>query len=325
MRKFYQAAMTVLLLILLGQPAAGQNQKPVVVTTFSILEDMTKNVGQDLIDLSVIVGPNTDMHDFTILPQHIQQLAKADVLIANGLEFEPWLDALVKAADFKGTVVIASTRVRRLTTMAEKTDPTTVTAAVAANAADAEGEENHDHQHGRFDPHAWHNLDNARIYVANIAKALVAVDPANAKTYNANAIAYRNQLRQAQSDAVQLVRNIPDKNRWLVTNHDGLQYFARARGFRYVNIIGSGGAETASAQKMAEVIELIKQKNIRGIFSENVRDNRALEQIARETGVPIAGQLFTDALGTEKGVNDSLLAIYQHNVKTIAATLGAGS
>jgi zinc/manganese transport system substrate-binding protein len=318
-------SLAITLGMLWPQMAVAQGKKLKVVTSFSILEDMTRNIGQDLIELHNIVGPNTDMHAFELRPQDIETLASADVFIVNGLGFEPWAGRLIKSANFKGTVVTASRLSRKLQPIEPEDNKAKTMDEYVNQGKNLPNETDSDeHDHGNVDPHAWHNLNNAKLYVANISDALAKADPKHAEFYATNERSYRKELTDLQSWASREVQKFSESKRWIVTNHDGLQYLARAYRIRYVNVIGSGHGDAPSAQKLAEVIQLIKAKNIRAIFYENVTDNRSLDQIAQETGTKVQGVLYTDALSKNGEKANTFVNLYKHNIDAILASWKPG-
>ena len=168
-------ALLVLFSLLLPLSMAHAADKLQVVTSFSILDDITHQIGGEHIQISNMVGPDADAHTYEPTPDDAKALLKAKVIIKNGLGFEPWLDRLVTSTETKATVVTASK-------------------GVISHTMDEDGET-------IPDPHAWHNLANAEIYVSNITKALVAADPANKTAYLRNSQAYLKQIHSLLDEA----------------------------------------------------------------------------------------------------------------------------
>lgn len=305
------------LLLLLWPQAGFAAEKIKVIASFSILADITQNIGGDLIEVHSIVPPNTDMHSYELRPDDLRRLAEADVLVVNGLGFEPWMENIVQTSGFKGAIIIASRRVKPIGNRP-------LFAKTAAAEVDASAEDD-GHNHGRFDPHAWHDLDNARIYVTNITNGLSKIDPANTKIYNRNGIAYRKQITDLLGWSKERMRNIPANQKWFITTHQSLRYLSRAYRLSYISLNGAGGNDAVSAKYLAEIVQSVRDNKIKAAFAENTMDERQWEVITRETGLVPKTKLFTDALGTDKGVNDSFLAIYRYNIETIAAAMEAGS
>ncbi len=168
-------------------PARAQ-QRLDVVATFSILGDFVKNVGGDRVAVDVSVGPNGNAHVYAPSPGDAKKVADAKVVFVNGLGFEGWLERLVKASGTKAPIVVASTGIK---------------------PRERAGDDGHDHDHGRADPHAWQSVANAKIYVANICDALIAADPAGKDAYLANAAAYLAKLDALERDVRDVVAKIP--------------------------------------------------------------------------------------------------------------------
>ncbi len=185
------------------------------------------------------------------------------------------------------------------------------------------GEEEHGHSHGEYDPHIWHDPNNAMAMVESIRDALVAADPTNAATYAANATAYLAQLKELDAFVTEQVATLPAERRKLVTTHDTLGYFAARYGFEIVGTaLGiTTEASDPSAGEIAELVEAIKATGVPAIFAENVSNPALMETIAREAGVQLAPTLFTDALGKPGSEGATYLDMVRYNVTTIVTAL----
>lgn len=185
-----------------------------------------------------------------------------------------------------------------------------------------EGEE-HTHDHGEFDPHIWHNPNNAIVMVENIRSALVEANPANADTYNANAAAYTDQLTELDAYIREQVASIPEANRILVTAHDTFGYFADEYGFSVIAVLESLSTEAADpgAGELAALIVEVEESGVPAIFSENVSNPALVAQVAAEAGVTVAPLLYTDALGQPGTPGATYLEMVRYNVDVITAAL----
>jgi ABC-type Zn uptake system ZnuABC Zn-binding protein ZnuA len=181
----------------------------------------------------------------------------------------------------------------------------------------------HDHEHGEYDPHVWHDPNNAIVMVENIRAALVAADPANAATYNANAETYTAQLTELDAFIREQVATIPEANRILVTSHDTFGYFGAEYGFEIASAIASFSTETAepNAGEIAELVEAIRAEGVPAVFAENITNPDLLQQIADEAGVTFAPTLYTDALGQPGTPGATYLDMVRYNVTMITAAL----
>lgn len=291
--------------IAFASPAAAKKLE--VVASFSILGDMVARVGGEDVTVTVLIGPNGDAHTFEPTPAHARSLASADIVFANGLGFEPWLDRLAKSANAKAKLV-------------------NVTKGVAARAFAGGNDHGHNHSHNHAqDPHAWQDARNALTYVTNIAQALAAKDPANAARYNARAQAYRKDLQALDTDIRASFTAIPKAERRVITSHDAFGYFGAAYGVTFLAPLGTSTEAHASAKGVARLITQIRREKIKAVFVENISDPRLIEQIARETGVKIGGKLYSDALSAKDGPAPDYLAMMRHNTRLLTAAMASGS
>jgi zinc/manganese transport system substrate-binding protein len=285
--------------LIVATPAAAQ-EKLNVIATFSILADLVKNVGGDRVEVSSLVGPNSDAHVYSPTPADAKKLAASKVVITNGLGFEGWMTRLIKASGFKGPVIVATKGVK------------------PRKAADAHG-----HDHGGTDPHAWQSVANVKIYVANIRDALIAADPAGKASYEANAKAYLEKLDALEKEVIDAVSRIPTDRRRVITTHDSFGYFAAAYGIQFIAPQGVSTESQPSAKDVAKIITQIKRQKIPAVFMENVSDPRLLKQIADETGAKVGGTLYSDALTDEKGPAPTYIDLMRHNIGSFSAALAS--
>jgi len=269
-----------------------------VVATFSILGDLTRNVGGERIDLVTLVGPDGDGHVYSPAPADARRVADAKVVITNGLKFEGWIDRLVKSSGTKASVVQAATGVRPL-------------------AASGGG-----HHHGG-DPHAWQNIANVKIYVSNIRDALIKADPDGRSTYEANAMEYIAKLDELEAEVKSAVAKIPPERRKIITSHDAFGYFENAYGIDFIAPQGVSTESEASAKDVAKIIQQVRREGIRAIFVENISDPRLVGQIGKEAGAKIGDKLYSDALSGPEGLAPTYIEMMRHNIKAISTALSS--
>ena len=270
-----------------------------VVASFSILVDMVQQVGAGRVTVGGLVGPDSDAHVFRLFPKHARMVAKADLVVINGLGFEGWMQRLVEASGYSGPVVVASTGIR------PRSDD--------------------EHRDEAFDPHAWQSLPNARIYVRNIADALIRLDPEGADIYAANLRSYLLEISRLDRYVRARFSNLSGFRRLLVTSHDAFGYFGQEYGFQFLAPARTGTQSGVSAADMGAIIRQIRDQQIQAVFLENISDPRLLAQISRETGARIGGRVYSDALSSPGGPASSYLEMMRHNVDTIADALGDAS
>jgi zinc/manganese transport system substrate-binding protein len=290
------------LAVMLGLSAgADAADKVKAVASFSILGDMVREVGGDRVEVVTLVGPNGDAHVYQPTPADAKNLVTAQILFVNGLGFEGWMERLEKSSGFKGKTVVVSERVKPRTMVAEEGGkPETIT-----------------------DPHAWQDLENGKIYVANIRDGLIAVNPEGKAVYEANAAKYLDAIAREDTAVKEAVAALPKARRKIITSHDAFGYFGAAYGLEIIAPEGVSTESEASARDVAKIIRQIKAQHIPAVFIENVTDHRLLDQIARETGAKIGGELYSDALSGPDGPAATYLEMFRHNVGALTAALSS--
>ncbi|KAA5836793.1 metal ABC transporter substrate-binding protein [Pseudomonas chlororaphis] len=278
------------LLLPLSLSPAQAADKLAVVTSFSILADITRQVGGEHIQITDMVGPDADAHTYEPTPDDAKALLKARLIIKNGLGFEPWLDRLVASTGTRATVITASR-------------------GVIPRSLDEDGET-------VPDPHAWHNLANAELYVGNITKALVAADPANKADYERNSQAYLKRIYALLAEAKAKFGALPPGNRKIVTSHDAFGYLGQAYGIDFMAPQGLSTEREPSAAEVAALITQIRNARVKAVFMENIKDARLLKQIADESGAHIGGTLYSDALAAQ-GPASTFTGLFEYNLNTL--------
>ncbi len=324
MKKSVLAQFGLALLVLLGiaGPAAAAD-KVKAVSSFSIIGDMVREVGGDRVELVTLVGPDADAHVFSPTPADAKTLAGAKLFFVNGLGFEGWMERLEKASGFKGKTIVVSKGAKPL---------------ALEDGHHHHGEEaGHGHGHGHHakadhdshdahevtDPHAWQDLANGKLYVANIRDALIEADPEGRQVYEANAAKYLDAIATEEKAVKEAIDALPPERRKIITSHDAFAYFGSAYGLEIIAPEGVSTESDASAQDVAKIIRQIKAENIPAVFLENVADRRLLDQIARETGAKIGGVLYSDALSGQDGPAPTYLDMFRHNIGVLTSALSS--
>ena len=272
-----------------------------VVATFSIVADITQQVGGDRIKVQSLVGPDADAHVFQPSPKDARALAEARLVVANGLGFEGWIERLIKSSGYRGPVVKASDGVQ---------------------TQQLEHDDHDSHGHGSgIDPHAWQNAENIARYVDNIQTALATVDPQSAATYRANADRYKQELARLHAEIRQTFASLPAERRKVVTTHDAFGYFSRAYGVAFIAPVGVNTEAEPSAADIGRIIKQIRRERIPAVFLETISDPRLLERIRQESGARVGGTLYSDALSSASGPAPTYLKMMRYNANTIAKAL----
>jgi zinc/manganese transport system substrate-binding protein len=281
-------AMTALqpsLVVAAAEPAAAPVLK--VVATFSILADMAREVGGPAVEVSALVGPNADAHVYEPTPADVRRVARADVVVTNGLRFEGWIDRLIASSGYRGRVVVASAGIVPL------------------------------QLGGGADPHAWQNLANGQRYAETIRAALVAAAPARTAEINERAAAYQARLITLDQDTRSRINALPESRRRVITSHDAFGYFAAAYGVRFIAPRGWTTGSEPSAETVARIVRQARETQASALLVENISDPRMIERIAREAQVKVGGELYSDALSPPGTAADTYLRMFEHNVRTL--------
>jgi len=262
-----------------------------VVASFSILADFVRNVGGDRVNLTTLVGADSDVHVYTPAPGDAKRIAEAKLVIVNGLGLEGWLPRLVQSSGAKAQVVTASAGIAPLK---------------LGSAAD---------------PHAWQSVPNAKIYVTDIANALVAADPEDAEFFRTQSKAYLEKLETLDREVREAVAKIPAERRKVISTHDAFGYFAAEYGIQFIAPLGVSTETEPSARDIAAIIGQIKAQKIPAVFLENISDDRLIRRIAAETGAKVGGTLISDGLTGEKGPAPTYIDMVRHNIKALTSAL----
>jgi len=299
--------------------SANAADKLKTIASFSILADMVKNVGGDRVEVTELVGSDGDAHEFNPTPADAKELARADVFFVNGLSFEGWMERLESSSGFKGATVVATTGVK-----ARKIDKDDD--AHHEDADDDDHDEHADashHDHGDMDPHAWQDLANGEIYVANIRDGLIAADPDGKAVYERNAEKYIAAVKKEDAAVKAALASLPQSHRRIITSHDAFGYFGDAYGLEILAPEGISTASEPSAKDVAKIIRQIREDQIPAVFLENITNAKMLEQIAKESGAKIGGTLYSDALSGKDGPAPTYLDMFKHNVGKLTSALSS--
>lgn len=271
-----------------------------VVASFSILADLVRAVGGERVSVTTLVGPNEDAHVFEPRPADARAIVQSQLLVVNGLGFEPWAQKLARSAGYKGETVVASRGVK------------------ARVMAEEKSHDDKAHLHDEFDPHAWQSPDNVMLYVRNISAALSKADPAGSAVYQANTDTYVKELQALDTWAKTQFAAIPPAGRKVITSHNAFGYFAAQYQIKFLAPQGISTDAQASAKSVAQLIKQIQREKIRAVFVENMSNPKLLAQLGKDAGVTIGPALYVDALSAAGGPADSYLKLMRHNVMQLA-------
>lgn len=290
-----RAALTSLTLALTLASAAGAEEKMKVVTTFTVIADIAANVAGDAAEVVSITKPGAEIHGYEPTPQDIVRAVDADLILWNGLNLELWFEQFLRnLADVPSV------------TVTEGIDP------ISISTGSYEGKPN---------PHAWMGLDNALIYIDNIANAFTQHDPDNADTYARNAAAYKEELRATIAPLREAIAAIPADQRWLVTCEGAFSYLARDFGLQELYLWPMNADQVGTPQQVRSVIDGVRANNIPVVFCESTVNTAPAQQVARETGATYGGELYVDSLSEADGPVPTYLDLLRVTSETVAAGL----
>jgi manganese/iron transport system substrate-binding protein len=295
MTKFLLIALTGLS-VLAGTGPAEAAQKKRVVTTFTIIADMAQNVAGEYATVESITKPGAEIHGYEPTPMDIVKTQKADLILWNGLNLERWFEK------FFGNV---------------KGVPSAILTEGIAPIGIEEGPYT-----GKPNPHAWMSLANAMIYVENIRKALVKIDPANEAGYNKNAVAYAAKFKAIEEEVRGRLEAIPAEKRWLVTSEGAFPYLARNFGMKELFLWAVNADQQGTPQQVQKVIDGVRQNKIPVVFSESTISDKPMKQVAKETGARYGGVLYVDSLTDAKGPAPTYLRLLEYNADAIVKGFG---
>jgi ABC-type Zn uptake system ZnuABC Zn-binding protein ZnuA len=275
-----------------GDPDGGGRLR--VVATTTQVADLAANVGGDRVQVTSLLKPGIDPHDYEPSPADIDAIAHADLVLENGVGLESWLHDTIASSGFRGPVVDTSQGVRLRQVG------------------------------GAADPHIWQNPRNAQRMAATIEHALAAAEPADARAFQANLDAYTTQLQALDAEVQRQIDSLANKK--LVTNHDAFGYYIDRYGLQFVGSVIPSFDTSAelSGRDVRDLVAKIKATKVRAVFSETSLPPKTAETIAREAGVRVVegeDALYGDSLGPPGSDGDTYLKMLRHNTRTIVSNL----
>ncbi len=282
-----------------AQPAAGDDGKPKVVASYSVICDMVEKIGADKIDSNCLIDYDQDPHTYEAKPSDRKAIEDADAVFYAGLNFEPSIVEMSEATKTPAPKIA----------LHEK-----ATANVIQVEEDGEKEP---------DPHVWHDMNNGKEMAKLIGDTLATIDPDNADTYKANVETYNAKLGQLDAWIKQQIALIPADKRRLVTTHDAMSYYARAYGLKVEGtLLGLNTEEQPTAAKVKELSEEIKSKGVPTVFAELTANDKVLKVVAKQAGVEVTPEpLIADGIGAKGTPEGSYTGMIEHNTCIIVKGL----
>ncbi|OWP20943.1 metal ABC transporter substrate-binding protein [Microbacterium sp. AISO3] len=274
-----------------GEPSEG---RPVVLTTFTVLADIARNVAGDRLDVRSITKAGAEIHGYEPTPRDIAAASDADLILDNGLGLESWFARFVETADAPHAVV-----------------------SDGVETIDITG----DAYAGKPNPHAWMSPLNVQLYVDNIVAAFSELDPAGADAYAANGAAYNDELQRIHDDLVADLATVPAEQRALVTCEGAFSYLARDAGLTEAYIWPVNAEQQATPQQIRQTIEFVQDNDVPAVFCESTVSDRPMQQVVEATDAVFGGTLYVDSLSEQDGPVPTYLDLIRHDAETITAAL----
>ncbi|WP_127783514.1 metal ABC transporter substrate-binding protein [Rhodococcus sp. X156] len=292
-----RALTAVLVLALAGcSSAAGEeaDDRPTVLTTFTVLADIAQNVAGEHLRVESITKPGAEVHGYEPTPGDVKKTARADLVLNNGMNLEAWFAQFVEDLDVPHV------------TVSEGVEPIDIA---------------EDDYRGLANPHAWMSPLNVQIYVANMVTAFSELDPANADAYRANGTAYQARLQLVQDELTSGLAGLPPRQRALVTCEGAFSYLARDAGLTEKYVWAVNAERQATPKQIASVIEFVRSNEVPAVFCESTVSDAPMRQVAQATGARLGGTLYVDSLSAADGPVPSYLDLVRHDTTVIVSGL----
>ena len=266
--------------------------KPVVLTTFTVLADIAKNVAGDRLIVNSITKHGAEIHGYQPTPSDLVRAAKADLVIENGLGLELWAKKFIAAAGENIPSVVLSDGIKPLL---------------------IEG----DLYSGKPNPHAWMSPKRTMQYVDKLVEAFSDLDPEGVSYFNQNAKLYKVKLQALDEELRSALSSIPPEKRMLVTCEGAFSYLANDYGMEEAYLWPVNAESQVTPKRMLRLIKLIKDRNVPTIFCETTVSSKAQKEVARASGSKFGGEFYVDSLSAADGPASTLLDLQRHNVQLI--------
>jgi len=277
--------------IALGLAALQAEAKFKVVTTFTVIQDIAQNVAGNAATVESITKPGAEIHEYEPTPKDIVKAQSADLILWNGLNLERWFERFFQNIKDKPAVVVT-----------EGITPLSIYEGPYKDAPN---------------PHAWMSPSNALIYVENIKNALVKYDPQNADTYQKNAAAYAEKIKQLDKPLREKLAQIPANQRWLVTSEGAFSYLAKDYDLKEGYLWPINAEQQGTPQQVRKLINLVKKNHIPVVFSESTVSAKPAQQVSKESGAKYGGVLYVDSLSAADGPVPTYIDLLNVTVSTI--------
>lgn len=295
--------LSLLLLTACASPGNGDSGRLRIVTTTTMLYDLTAAIAGDHADVTALMGPGVDPHLYQASAGDVRTMQEADVIVCNGLHLEGKMGDVLAGLSAQGRSVIRAE---------DGIDP----AKLLSDEANPD-------QH---DPHIWFDVTIWMDVAAHTARELGRMDPAHAEDYLANYQACRSDLQELDAYIRSRTAELPEERRVLITAHDAFRYFGKAYGFTVRGLQGISTQSEAGTADVSALAAYIAEHQIKAIFVESSVPPKNIEALqaavkARGFSSAIGGELYSDSLGDAASGHDTYLATCRANIDTIVDAL----
>lgn len=275
-------------------PAASDDGRPLVLTTFTVLADMAANVAGEHLRVESITKAGAEIHGYEPTPGDLRTAEQAELILDNGLGLESWFAKFVERVPAPHKVVSAGV------------EPVYIRDDAYA---------------GKANPHAWMSPVVAETYVQNIADAFVELDPANTDDYRANAVAYIGQLREVGAELDADLSALPERQRALVTCEGAFGYLARDFDLQEAYLWPVNAEQEGTPKQVVRTIDFVRDNAVPAVFCESTVSDKAQLQVAEDTGARFGGKLYVDSLSDAAGPVPTYLDLLRYDARSIADAL----
>jgi manganese transport system substrate-binding protein len=275
--------------------ARGDAGRPLVLTTFTVVADMVRNVAGDRVEVASITKPGAEIHGYEPTPSDLKRAADADLVLDNGLGLERWFSQFIDRAEAPHATLSAGVR----------------PIPIAGGSEYA----------GKPNPHAWMSIDNAKIYVENIRRALTRLDPAGEAVYRRNAASYSRDIERVGRTVDNELSALPGSQRALVSCEGAFSYLARDLGLAEAYLWPVNAEQEGTPQQIAAAVEFVRERKVPAVFCESTVNDKAQRQVAAESDARFAGSLYVDSLSKADGPVPTYLDLLRHDADAITAGL----
>ena len=279
-----------------GQAGAARD-RPLVLTTFTVLADIARNVAGEHLEIESITKPGAEIHGYEPTPRDIAKATDADLILDNGLNLELWFQKFVQEADVPHVVV------------SEGIEPIGISEDAYA---------------GKPNPHAWMSPLNVQVYADNMAEAFATLDPDNAADYRENAASYKARLQAVHDALVSELESLRPSERALVTCEGAFSYLARDAGLKEVYLWPVNAEEQSTPQRVAKVVDFVRTTDVKAVFCESTVSDKAMQQVVSATGATFGGTLYVDSLSGADGPVPTYLDLIAYDARAISNGLSGG-